>query len=90
MALPSKEEMRLRFWALKKAVDARESSVAAKREKCEPEWNAAQAKRKKDIEAIRALEADVGLDSLSMFDAKQEMAFIARGLGNQVGEDPTQ
>ena len=87
MALPTKDEMRARFWDLKHAIDAKESAVAALREKYEPEWNAATAARKAHMEEIRSLEGDVGIDGLSMFDAKQEMAFLARGLGN-VGSDP--
>lgn len=83
MPLPTKDEMRARFWALKHAIDDTEAKSQPVRDALSA-LTAEQAKLRAQAEKI---ESDVGFEKLSMFDAKQELAFIARGLGN-VGTDP--
>lgn len=83
-----KQEMTRRFWELKKAIEATEAKVADLRGKYEPQWNAAQELRRKHTAEIKAVESKV-LKGVTMFEAKNEMAFLARGLGN-VGTDPAQ
>lgn len=85
MKLPTKDEMRARFWELKGKIDAAEARTAPLREARDASWNAAQAADRAAMAEIRAVEADVA-EGLSMFDAKMELAFIARGLGGTVGE----
>lgn len=81
--LPTKDEMRARFWALTHAIAATEAKSQPKRQALS-DLTATQAKLAAEA---RKIESDVGLDGLSLFDAKQEKAFLARGLGN-VGTDP--
>lgn len=81
---PDKEEMRLRFWHLKNAVDAGKEKIAPLQAKRDKHVNDAREKEAGLMAPIQAIRADV-VDGISMFDAEQEMAMIARYLGN-VGE----
>lgn len=84
---PDKEEMRTRFWELKKAVDAAKEKIVPLREKRDAFVNKYND-REKDAELmkpIRDIQANIG-NGVSMFDAEQEMAMIARFLGGTVGE----
>ncbi len=87
MAMPTKEEMKARFWELENAMVAARAKIAPLREARDAEVNAAAARDIEMMAEIRAIEAEV-LPGVSAFDAQQEQAFLARGLGNQVGEDP--
>jgi hypothetical protein len=84
--LPSKEVARLRFWELKKLVDAAKEKIAPLREKRDAFVNQYndREKDKKLMAPILKIGADIG-GGISLFDAEQEMAMIARYLGN-VGE----
>lgn len=82
MQLPTKEEMRARFWELKGAIDAREAVIAAKHAELEPIKVKADAIRAE----IMALSAGV-IEGMSMYDAKMDLATLARALGN-VGAAP--
>ena len=82
-----KEEMRARFWTLKKAVDAGKEKIIPFRVKRDAFVNKYND-RDKDAELmapIRAIQSDV-LNGMSMAEAEQEMAGIARFLGGVVGE----
>lgn len=81
---PDKEEMRLRFWHLKKAVDAGKEKILPLQAERDKFANEAREKEAELTKPIRAVQADV-VDGISMFDAEQEMAMLARYLGN-VGE----
>ncbi len=82
-----KEEMRVRFWQLKKAVDAGKEKIVPLREKRDAFVNQYNDRDQdaKLMAPIKKIQADV-LDGISMFDAEQEMAGIARFLGGTVGE----
>lgn len=84
MAFPTKDEMRARFWALKNAIEAVEAAVAPLREARDAAWNAAQDADRVAMAEIRAIEAEVE-PGVGMFEAKNELAFLARGLGGNVG-----
>lgn len=86
MALPSKEEMRARFWELHDALEANRAKVAPLRAARDKFVNEAAAKDAGMMAEIRAVEAEV-LPGLNAYDAQNELAFLARGLGN-VGERP--
>ena len=81
---PDKEEMRLRFWQLKNAVDAAKAAIVPLQEVRDAFVNEAREKEAGLMAPIKAIKADV-LDGISLFDAEQEMAMYARYLGN-VGE----
>lgn len=78
MSLPTKDEMRARFWELKNAIDAADAAI----QPVVDQMSALNEQRAALNAQKKALEADVGVDGLSMFDAKMELAFLARGLGN--------
>lgn len=81
---PDKEEMRLRFWHLKKAVDAGKEKIIPLQAERDKFVNEARVKEAKLMAPIQKIRSNV-VDGISMFDAEQEMAMIARFLGN-VGE----
>lgn len=81
---PNKEEMRLRFWQLKKAIDAAKEKIVPLQKKRDAFVNEAREKEASLMAPINAIKADV-MDGISLFDAEQEMAMYARFLGN-VGE----
>ena len=74
---PTKEEQRARFWDLTHKMDAIRAKVAPLREKRDAHVNEAAEKDRKLM-----VEPGVG-----MYEAQQELAFLARGLAN-VGTDP--
>jgi hypothetical protein len=81
-----KESMRRRFWALKNAIDKAKEKIVPLREKRDAFVNKYND-RERDAELMKpilAIQADV-LGGVSMFEAEQEMAMLARSLGN-VGE----
>lgn len=84
--MPSKEEMRARYWALRDKMDAVRAKVAPLREARDAAANAAARADEKAMAEIRAIEAKVE-PGLNMFDAQNELASLARALGN-VGERP--
>lgn len=88
MAIPTKEEMKARFWNLTGKMDAARAKIAPLRAKRDAMVNRHREEDEKAMAEIRKIEAAVEPD-LNMFDAQQELAFLARGLGN-VGERPTQ
>jgi len=81
---PDKEEMRRRFWQLKKAVDAAKEAIVPLQKKRDAHVNKAREDEAKLMAPIRKIQANA-LDGISLFDAEQEMAMYARFLGN-VGE----
>lgn len=81
---PDKEEMRARFWQLKKAVDKAKADIVPLQKKRDAFVNKAREDEAKLLVPIRKIQADV-LEGISLFDAEQEMAMYARYLGN-VGE----
>jgi hypothetical protein len=87
MAIPSKDEMKARFWELKGVIEAAHDKIAPLREARDAAVNAHAEADEKAMADIRAIEAEV-TPGLNMADAKAEMAFLARGLGN-VGDDPS-
>jgi len=84
---PTKEEMQARFWALSDAMDANRDKVAPLREARDAFVNEAAARDKEMMAEIRKIEDSV-LPGVSAFEAQNEMAFIARGLGGQTGPRP--
>lgn len=81
---PDKEEMRQRFWYLKKAIDAGKEKIIPLQAERDKFVNESRVKEAKLMAPIQKIRANV-IDGISMFDAEQEMAMIARYLGN-VGE----
>lgn len=81
---PDKEEMRQRFWHLKKAVDAGKEKILPLQAERDKFVNKAREDEAKLMAPIHKIRANV-VDGISMFDAEQEMAMLARYLGN-VGE----
>ncbi len=81
---PDKEEMRARFWLLKRAVDAGKDKILPLQAKLDDHVNKAREKELELHAPIAAIREDV-VDGISMFDAEQEVAMLARYLGN-VGE----
>jgi hypothetical protein len=65
MAMPTKDEVRARFWALKAAKEAADARIAPLREARDAAVNAFQVEDEGRIGGIRAIEADV-LEGLSM------------------------
>ena len=86
MAMPTKDEMRARFWELTAALEAMRAKTAPLRAARDAHVNAAAAKDEAMMAQIRTIEAEC-LPGLNAFDAQNELAFLARGLGN-VGERP--
>lgn len=85
---PDKEEMRARFWDLKRDIDAAKEKIVPLREKRDAFVNKYND-REKDAELmapILAIGADIDGNGTSLFDAEQEMAMIARFLGGTVGD----
>lgn len=82
-----KETSLARFWELKNAIDAIEAQTAPLRTARDAFVNAAARRDEALMEEIRAVEAQT-VGGSNLFDARQELAFLARGLGN-VGENPT-
>lgn len=92
MKIPSKEEMRARYWEVHNAMDAVRAKTAPLREARDAFVNEAREKDEAMMAEIFALEADTGLKDdkgkpLGMFDAQNELAFWARALSN-VGDNP--
>lgn len=81
---PDKEEMRARFWHLKKAVDAGKEKIVPLQAKRDKFVNDAREKDAELMAPIHKARENV-VDGISMYDAEQEMAMLARFLGN-VGE----
>lgn len=86
LKMPSKEEMRARYWELLAAMDAVRAKVAPLREARDKAANDAAAADKAAMAEIRAVEATVE-PGLGMYEAQNELAALARALGN-VGERP--
>lgn len=84
--MPSKEDMRARYWELLDAMDAVRAKVAPLREARDAAVNAAARADEKAMAEIHAIEAKVE-PGLAMFEAQNELAALARALGN-VGERP--
>lgn len=86
LKMPSKEDMRARYWELRDAMDSVRDKVAPLRAARDAAVNAAAAADRKAMAEIRAIEAKVE-PGLGMHDAQNELAALARALGN-VGERP--
>lgn len=86
-AMPSKEEMKARFWELHDALDATRAKAAPLREAHDAFVNEAREKAEAMHKQILDVEADV-IGGLNLFDAQMEQAAIARALGNNPGPRP--
>lgn len=76
------QEMRSQFWTIKGQIDAMETTSTPLRATRDAHVQAASA-----TEA--AMNAEIVEAETGLFDLKQELAFLARGLGGQVGEPIT-
>lgn len=72
------DEMRARFWALKDAAEAVSLPMREARDAFAREARARE----------EAMNAEIRIAEEGLFEMKQEMAFIARGLGGKTGERP--
>jgi hypothetical protein len=86
-SIPATRDAQLaRYWELRHAIDLARGRIAPLREKHDAFVNEAREKAQALADKMHAEETDV-LDGLSMGEAMNEMAFLARGLVT-VGEDP--
>ena len=72
---------RARFWALKDEIEAVEAKSGPLRE-------ARDAFVQEAREREKAMNAEIAEIETGLFEKKQDLAFLARGLGGKVGERP--
>lgn len=83
MKLPTRYEMEGRFWELQKRRDAKRKTadpIRAKRDKLS----------QKHAKEMAAANAEVRAAEKGLFEIEQEIAMLARALGNRVGEPATE
>ena len=80
------EVLRTRFWDLKRAIAEAEALLEPLTAARDAFASEAREKEAAMMEPVRAIQADV-LDGKSMFDAKQELAAIARALEGKTGAE---